>query len=168
MPSFQFLPRKYSPVPDGLSKAVLRTGWREKIILASCGIFSGQALHNPGTEQPGRRENEMPAPRSRSCPILKIKKMIETKENKGSEERVTALDVQLDTVTYHERQYPVREVSDGKESYAISTVELEMELLDGMKNSDPFAFEIDESIYFYCSKEEIRTLGDKEILELAD
>ena len=168
MPSFQFLPRKYSPVPCGLSKAALRAGWQEKIILASSGIFSRQALHNPGTEQPGRQENEILAPRSRSCLILKIKKMIETKENKVSEGQVADLDVQIDTVTYHERTYPVREVSDENDSYTISTLELETELLNGMQNSDPFAFELDESIYFYCTEEQIRTLSDEEILEMVD
>lgn len=168
MPSFQFLPRKYSPVPCGLSKAALRAGWQEKIILASSGIFSRQALHNPGTEQPGRQENEILAPRSRSCLILKIKKMIETKENKVCEGQVADLDVQIDTVTYHERTYPVREVCDASDSYVISVVELEMELLNGMQNFDPFAFELDESIYFYCTEEQIRTLSDEEILEMVD
>ncbi|WP_455674198.1 hypothetical protein [Phocaeicola sp.] len=94
--------------------------------------------------------------------------MIETKENKAGEGQVADLDVQIDTVTYHEKTYPVREVSDSKESYAISTLELEAELLDGMRNSDPFAFELDESIYFYCTKEQIRTLSDEEILEMVD
>lgn len=94
--------------------------------------------------------------------------MIETKENKVSEGQVADLDVQIDTVTYHERTYPVREVCDASDSYVISVVELEMELLDGMRNSDPFAFELDESIYFYCTEEQIRTLSDEEILEMVD
>ena len=90
------------------------------------------------------------------------------KENKVSEGQVADLDVQLDTVTYRGRTYPVREVSDERDSYAISVVELETELLDGMRSSDPFAFELDESIYFYCTKEEIRTLSDEEILAMVD
>ena len=94
--------------------------------------------------------------------------MIAMKENKVSEGQVANLNVQLDTLTYRERTYPVREVCDENDSYAVSIVELEYELLDGMRNSDPFAFEIDESIYFYCTGEEIRTLSDEEILAMAD
>ena len=94
--------------------------------------------------------------------------MTETKENKISEGQVADLDVQVDTVTYRERTYPVREVSDESDSYTISTLELETELLNGMQNSDPFAFELDESIYFYCTEEQIRTLSDEEILEMVD
>lgn len=94
--------------------------------------------------------------------------MIETKENKVSEGQVADLNVQIDTVAYHERTYPVREVSDESDSYIVSTLELEAELLDGMQNSDPFAFELDESIYFFCTEEQIRTLSDNEILEMVD
>ena len=94
--------------------------------------------------------------------------MIAMKENKVSQGQVANLNVQLDTLTYHERTYPVREIRDGNDSYAVSVVELQDELLDGMRNSDPFAFEIDESIYFYCSKEEIQTLSDEEILKTAN
>ncbi|WP_455672763.1 hypothetical protein [Phocaeicola sp.] len=168
MPSFQFLPRKYSPVPCGLSKAALRAGWQEKIILASSGIFSSQALHNPGTEQPGRQENEILAPRSRSCLILKIKKMTETKENKASEGLVADLKVKLDTISYRGKTYPTREVSNGLGSYTVSVIELNEELLDGMRSSDPFAFEIDERIYFFCTWDEIRTLSDEKILAMVD
>lgn len=94
--------------------------------------------------------------------------MTEMKEKKVSEGQVADFDVQLDTVTYHEKSYPVREVNDEKDSYVLSVVELEKELLEGMQNSDPFAFELDESIYFYCTGEQIRTLSDEEILEMVD
>lgn len=92
--------------------------------------------------------------------------MNQTEENKVSKEQVTDYTSKLDTLTYNEKSYLVRNISDRQDNYTISVEELERELLDGMKNSDPFAFEIDESICYYCTKEQIRTLSDEELIKI--
>ena len=94
--------------------------------------------------------------------------MIEMKENTVSEAQVAYLKVKLDTVSYRGKTYPTREVCDGLGSHTVSVIELNEELLDGMRSSDPFAFEIDERIYFFCTWDEIRTLSDEEILAMVD
>lgn len=92
--------------------------------------------------------------------------MNQMKENKVCEGRVTDFTPELDTLTYREKNYPVRKISDGQGDYVVSVESLQNELLDGIRSSDPFAFEIDESICYYCTEEQIRTLGDEELIEI--
>lgn len=93
--------------------------------------------------------------------------MIEMEEMKIHEGQVMNPTVPvIDTLTYRERTYPVREISDGNDTYAVSVERLERELLDGMRSSDPSAFELDESICYYCTEDEIRTLTDEELIHI--
>lgn len=92
--------------------------------------------------------------------------MNQMKENKVREEQVTDFTSKLDTLTYREKSYPTRKISDGQDEYVVSVESLQNELLDGIRNSDPLAFEIDESICYYCMEEQIRTLSDEELIEM--
>lgn len=92
--------------------------------------------------------------------------MNQMKENKVRKEQVTDFTSKLDTLTYREKSYPTRKISVGQDEYVVSVESLQNELLDGIRNSDPFAFEIDESICYYCTEEQIRTLGDEELIEM--
>ena len=87
-------------------------------------------------------------------------------ENKICEEQVMDFTPKLDTLTYREKSYPTRKISDGQDEYVVSVESLQNELLDGIKSSDPFAFEIDESICYYCTEKQIRTLSDEELIEI--
>lgn len=92
--------------------------------------------------------------------------MTETKGNKVCEGQVTNLTPELGTLTYRGKKYPVRNISDGYENYTVSVEELEKELLDDIRSSDPFAFEQDESICYYCTEEQIRRLSDEELIDI--
>lgn len=92
--------------------------------------------------------------------------MNQMKENKVCEGQVTDFTSKLDTLTYREKSYPTRKISDGQDEYVVSVESLQDELLDGIRSSDPSAFEIDESICYYCTEEQIRTLGDEELIEI--
>lgn len=93
--------------------------------------------------------------------------MIEVKETKVREKKVAnPSDIQIDTLTYRERTYPVREISDGRDTYTVSIEKLEEELLDGIRSSDPFAFEIDEMIAYFCTEDQIRTLTDEQLIQI--
>lgn len=92
--------------------------------------------------------------------------MNQMKENKVCERQVADFTSNLDTLTYREKSYTTRKISDGQDDYVVSVESLQDELLDGMRSSDPFAFEIDESICYYCTEEQIRTLGDEELIEI--
>ena len=65
-----------------------------------------------------------------------------------------------------EKGYPAREVQGKDGNYTVSVERLEQELLDGIKSLDPAAFELDESIAYYCTEEKIRTLPDEELDEM--
>lgn len=93
--------------------------------------------------------------------------MIEVKEMKIHE--VQAMNPKtpvIDTLTYRERNYPVREISDGRDTYKVSVERLNFDLLDGIRGLDPTAFDIDESICYFCTEYEIRTLTDEQLIEL--
>lgn len=92
--------------------------------------------------------------------------MTQMKENKVCEGQVTDFTSKLDTLTYREKSYPTREISGGQDDYVVSVEALQDELLDGIRSSDPFAFEIDESICYYCTEEQIRTLSDEELIKI--
>lgn len=93
--------------------------------------------------------------------------MIEVKETKVREKEVAnPSDIQIDTLTYRERTYPVREITDGHDTYTVSVEKLEGELLDGIRSSDPFAFEIDEMIAYFCTEDQIRTLTDEQLIQI--
>lgn len=83
-------------------------------------------------------------------------------ENKGQQ----GTNPVIGTLTYRERSYPVREVQGKDECYTVSVESLERELTDGIRSLDPTAFELDESIAYYCTEEEIRTLTDEELDEM--
>lgn len=92
--------------------------------------------------------------------------MNQMKENKVYEGQVTDFTSKQDMLTYREKSYPTRKISDKLEEYVVSIEALQNELLDGIRSSDPFAFEIDESICYYCTEEQIRTLSDEELVEI--
>lgn len=93
--------------------------------------------------------------------------MMKVKETKAREKEAANLsDIQIDTLTYRERTYPVRKISDGRDTYTVSVEKLEEELLDGMRSSDPYAFEIDEMIAYFCTEDEIRTLTDEQLIQI--
>ena len=83
-------------------------------------------------------------------------------ENKGQQ----GTNPVIGTLIYRERSYPVREVLGKYECYTVSVESLERELTDGIRSLDPAAFELDESIAYYCTEEEIRTLTDEELDEM--
>lgn len=91
--------------------------------------------------------------------------MNQMKENKVCEGQVTNFTSNQDTLTYREKSYPTRKISDGLNAYVVSVEALQNKLLDGIRSSDPFAFEIDESICYYCTEEQIRTLSDEELIK---
>lgn len=70
------------------------------------------------------------------------------------------------TLIYREKSYPAREVQGKDGNYTVSVERLEQELLDGIKSLDPAAFELDKSIAYYCTEEEIHTLPDEELYEM--
>ena len=72
----------------------------------------------------------------------------------------------ITTLVYREKSYPAREVQGKDGSYTVSVERLEQELLDGIRSLDPAAFGLDESIAYYCTEEEIRTLPDEELDEM--
>lgn len=69
----------------------------------------------------------------------------------------------ISTLVYRERSYPAREVQSKDGNYTVSVESLGLELTDGIRSLDPAAFELDESIAYYCTEEEIRTLTDEEL-----
>ena len=69
-------------------------------------------------------------------------------------------------LVYRERSYPARKVQGRDGSYTVAADSLVPELLDGIKSLDPAAVELDESIAYYCTEEEIRTLPDEELDEM--
>ena len=91
-----------------------------------------------------------------------MNKMTITKVRTGQENTNPAIT----TLVYREKSYPAREVQGKDGSYTVSVERLEQELLDGIKSLDPAAFELDESIAYYCTEEEIRTLPDEELDEM--
>lgn len=72
----------------------------------------------------------------------------------------------IDTLTYRERTYPVREISDGYDTYTISVERLQEALLDGIRSFDPTAFDIDKDICYFCTENEIRTLTDEQFIKI--
>ena len=93
--------------------------------------------------------------------------MIVVKEMKIQEvKEMNPVTPVIDTLTYRERNYPVREISDERDTYKVSIERLNFDLLDGIRGLDPTAFEIDESICYFCTEEEIRTLTDEQLIEL--
>lgn len=91
--------------------------------------------------------------------------MNQMKENKVCEGQVADFTSNLDTLTYREKSYPTRKISDKLEECVVSVEALQNELLDGIRSFDPFTFEIDESICYYCTEEQIRTLSDEELIK---
>ena len=83
-------------------------------------------------------------------------------ENKGQQ----GTNLVIGTLVYRERSYPVREVQGEDGNYTVSVESLGQELTDGIRSLDPTAFELDESIAYYCTEEEIRTLTDEELDEM--
>lgn len=93
--------------------------------------------------------------------------MIEVKEMKIHEvPTMNPGTLVIDTLSYRERNYPVREISDGRDTYKVSVERLNLDLLDGIRGLDPTAFEIDESICYFCTENEIRTMTDEQLIEL--
>lgn len=91
-----------------------------------------------------------------------MNKMTVTKVRTGQENTNPAITI----LVYREKSYPAREVQGKDGNYTVSVERLEQELLDGIKSLDPAAFELDESIAYYCTEEEIRTLPDEELDEM--
>ena len=91
-----------------------------------------------------------------------MNKMTVTKVRTGQKNTNPAIT----TLVYREKSYPAREVQGKDGNYTVSVERLEQELLDGIKSLDPAAFELDESIAYYCTEEEIRTLPDEELDEM--
>ena len=69
-------------------------------------------------------------------------------------------------LVYRGRSYLAREVQGRDGYYTVVVDSLVPELLDGFGCLDPAAFELDESIAYYCTEEEIRTLPDEELDEM--
>ena len=79
----------------------------------------------------------------------------------------TSAETNLKTVKLASAHYYDELPTEGNEhGQAFRDVQLEQELLDGIKSLDPAAFELDESIACYCTEEEIRTLPDEELDEM--
>lgn len=72
----------------------------------------------------------------------------------------------MDMLVYRENSYPARVVQcrDGKHIVAVDW--MVNELLDGMGNLDPVAFELNEAIACYCTEEEILRLTDERLEEI--
>lgn len=75
--------------------------------------------------------------------------------------------IEIGTLIYEERSYPVREITeDNGNVFRVSVEKLEDELLDGIRNYNGEAIELDESICYYCTEEQIKKMSDAEIIEM--
>ena len=75
--------------------------------------------------------------------------------------------IETGTLIYEERKYPVREITeDNGNVFRVSVEKLENELLDGIRNCNGEAIELDESICYYCTEEQIKKMSDAEIIEM--
>lgn len=75
--------------------------------------------------------------------------------------------IEIGTLIYEERSYPVREITeDNGNVFRVSVEKLEDELLDGIRNCNGEAIELDESICYYCTEEQIKGMSDAEIIEM--
>ena len=75
--------------------------------------------------------------------------------------------IEIGTLIYEGRTYPVREVTeDNGNVFRVSVEKLEDELLDGIRNCNGEAIELDESICYYCTEEQIKEMSDAEIIEM--
>ena len=75
--------------------------------------------------------------------------------------------IEIGTLIYEERSYPVREITeDNGNVFRVSVEKLENELLDGIRNCNGEAIELDESICYYCTEEQIKEMSDAEIIEM--
>lgn len=75
--------------------------------------------------------------------------------------------IEIGTVIYRERTYPVREITeDNGNIFTVSVERLGNELVDGIRNCEAEAIEMDESICYYCKEEQIREMSDAEIINM--
>ena len=72
-------------------------------------------------------------------------------------------DIEIGTIFYKGKAYPLREITTGMETYTISVEELGHELENDMRNLLDEAVEQDENIRYYCTNEELCTFPDREM-----
>lgn len=76
-------------------------------------------------------------------------------------------NIEIGTVVYRECTYPVREITEDNGTVLTVSVErLGNELVDGIRNCEAEAIEMDESICYYCTEEQIREMSDTEIINM--
>lgn len=93
--------------------------------------------------------------------------MIEVRNMKVQEGQViTPPSFVFDTLTYREKNYPIREITDGYNTYTVSVERLKQGLLDGIRSFDPVAFDTDRDICYSCTEDEIRTLTDEQLIKI--
>lgn len=75
--------------------------------------------------------------------------------------------IEIGTVIYEERTYPVREITEDNGSvFTVSVERLGHELEDGIRNCNGAAIELDESLCYYCTEEQIKEMSDAEIIDM--
>ena len=72
-------------------------------------------------------------------------------------------DIEIGTIFYKGKAYPLHEITTGMETYTISVEELGHELENDMRNLLDEAVEQDENIRYYCTNEELCTFPDREM-----
>ena len=88
-----------------------------------------------------------------------IKEKLDVPNEKGA--------IEIGTLIYEGRTYPVREITENNGNvFRVSVERLSDELMDGIRNCNGEAIELDESICYYCTEEQIKETSDAEIVEM--
>ena len=88
-----------------------------------------------------------------------IKEKLEASKNKTA--------IEIGTLIYEERTYPVREITEDSGSvFRVSVEKLGHELEDGIRNCNGEAILLDESICYYCTEGQIKEMSDAEIVDM--
>lgn len=75
--------------------------------------------------------------------------------------------IEIGAVLYHERVYPVREITDNNgNAFRVSVESLGHKLEKDIQNCKPEAIELDESICYYCTEKQIKETGDADIFNM--
>ena len=76
-------------------------------------------------------------------------------------------EIETGTLIYEQRKYPVREITEENGNvFRVSVERLGDELVDGIRNCKVEAIELDESICYYCTEEQIKGMSDAEIVDM--
>lgn len=75
---------------------------------------------------------------------------------------------EINTLRWHGKVYPVRYIHVDGQEYLVATEDLWDALKNDIQDSDPEASEVDNTIMYYCTFDELYKLTDEELYKLTE